>query len=776
MTNDHKKNGGDRKSAGMPVPYKDNLPATEIQKPFYTWQEKEEVSLHDYLDVIVRRKWLIITFLMLVFLSTLIFTLTTTKIYKAMAVIEVNQASPQVTKFEEVLGSEVLAREFYETQVELIGSKTLLDRIIDKLNLIEHPVLVETLYGDGKPGAIHHLKKFIKSILPGYKDKGGDSVVSAEILKQQKLVDYLGENLEASPSRKSMLIYVSFNSPDPKLSRDVVNSILDEFIGRKMEQKLEASGIARDFLMLQIDRAKINLEKAEEDLNRFGKLAGIVSLDAKVNSIYRQLEDLNLAYTEAEADVITKKVAYQQASKDGHANLPRVLESTLIANLKENYAQLRSEYEDLKTTFHDDYPEVRNLKARMISIAARIEQEEARIFSAIKNEYMTARMKAAAMQERIELQKKLVLDLNERATQYSIMTREVETNKAIYQSLLERVKEIESMAGVSASNIQIVDRASLPIFPIKPNVKLNLLLAIVIGLLGGIGCAFLSEYFADTITNPEEISERFHIPILGIIPQVKADDTGVENTFLRHPRAPFSEAIRSSRVSIQLSGADTRSKSFLVTSGLPNEGKTTIAVNLALSFAAAGERVILIDVDFRKPSLQEVFTISKSVNGYGLSSFLAAVTSKVCTYNRYHKNLSIIPCGPVPPNPVELLASKRFQRLLKHLVSRYDRVILDAPPYIGFADVLVLSQRVGGIVLVSSIGEASRVTIGQFKKTISNIHGTILGCIVNKVDLDKKYGYGSYYKYYQAYRHYYGEDHKATERLLPSAAGSTGEK
>jgi succinoglycan biosynthesis transport protein ExoP len=771
MTNDQLTDNGNPKSEKLPVSFNDNLPATEIQKPFYTWQEKEEIGLHDYLDVIVRRKWLIITFLMLVFLSTLIFTLTSPRIYQAKAVIEVNQVSPQVTKFEEVLGSEVKAREFYETQVELIGSKTLISRVIEKLNLNKHTALFQTPAGGTKPAVIQLFKKFIKSILPGYKDKDGDSVFSEEILKQQNLVDYIEKNLEATPSKKSMLIYVSFDSQDPELSREVVNTVVDEFIGRKMEQKLEASGIARDFLMIQIDRAKINLEKAEEDLNRFGKLAGIVSLDAKVNSIYRQLEDLNLSYTEAEADVIAKKVAYEQASKDGLANLARVLESTLIANLKENYAQLRSEYEDLKTTFHDDYPVVRNLKARMISIADRIEQEEARIFSAIKNEYMTARMKAAAMQERIELQKKLVLDLNERATQYSIMTREVETNKAIYQSLLERVKEIESMAGVSASNIQVVDRASLPIVPIKPNVKLNLLLAIVVGLLGGIGCAFLSEYFADTITNPEEISERFHIPILGIIPQVKADDTGVENTFLRYPRAPFSEAIRSSRVSIQLSGADTRSKSFLVTSGLPNEGKTTIAVNLALSFAAAGERVILIDVDFRKPRLQEVFTLSKSVNGHGLSGFLAAVTDKVCAYNRYHKNLNVVACGPVPPNPVELLASKRFQRLLKNLTCKYDRVILDAPPYIGFADVLVLSQRVGGIVLVSSIGEASRETIGQLKKTISNIHGTILGCIVNKVDLDKKYGYGSYHKYYQAYRHYYGHDYKKNPKQLPVDAG-----
>jgi uncharacterized protein involved in exopolysaccharide biosynthesis len=236
MTNDHLTDNGNRKSEKLPVSFNDNLPATEIQKPFYTWQEKEEFGLHDYLDVIVRRKWLIITFLMLVFLSTLIFTLTSTKIYKAMAVIEVNQASHQVTKFEDILGSEVKAREFYETQVELIGSKTLINRIIDKLNLIEHPVLVKTLYGDGKPGAIHHVKKFIKSLLPGYKDKGGDSVVSEEILKQNKLVDYMEENLEASPSRKSMLIYVSFSSPDPELSQAVVNTVVDEFIGRKMEQ------------------------------------------------------------------------------------------------------------------------------------------------------------------------------------------------------------------------------------------------------------------------------------------------------------------------------------------------------------------------------------------------------------------------------------------------------------------------------------------------------------------------------------------------------------
>jgi capsular exopolysaccharide synthesis family protein len=770
MTDDPISNDGAGKAGRFPVSLNENLPSTEFKRPFYEWQEKEEIRLHDYLDVIIRRKWLIITVLMSIFLSTLIFTLASTKIYKASAVIEVKQESPQVTKFEEVLGSEVKAREFYETQVELIRSKTLIGRIIEKLNLNEHSVLAQTLYDDGDPSAIQHIKDFIKSLLPGYKDKAADSVVSEEILKQQKLFNYIKENLEASPSRKSMLIDVSFSSPDSQLSQMVVNTLVDEFIGWKMEQKLEASSIARDFLMMQIDRAKINLEKAEEGLNRFAKQAGIVSLDAKLNSIYRQLEDLNAAFATAEASMISKKAVYQQALKDGHSNLPRVLESGLIATLKENYAQLRSQYEDLKTTFQDDYPSVKHLKARMNSFALRIKQEEEKIFLAIKNEYLAAKMNAAAMQARIEKQKKAVLNLNERATQYSIMVREVETNKAIYQSLLERAKEIESMAGVSASNIQIVDLASLPIFPIKPNVKLNLLLAIVVGFIVGIGCAFLAEYFADTITNPEEITDRFQISILGIIPQVKPDDVGIENTFFRYPRAPFSEAIRSSRVSIQLSRADTRARSFLVTSGLPNEGKTTIAISLALSFAAAGERVMLIDVDLRKPRLHKVFALSSVINGHGLSGFLATVTNQVYSFSGYHENLNIIPAGPVPPNPVELLASKRFQILLKHLISKYDRIILDGPPHIGFADILVLSQQVGGIVLVSSIGEASRETIGHFKKTISNIHGTILGCVVNKVDLSKRYGYGSYYKYYHAYYHYYDHDKKRGMKQLPGAA------
>jgi capsular exopolysaccharide synthesis family protein len=223
---------------------------------------------------------------------------------------------------------------------------------------------------------------------------------------------------------------------------------------------------------------------------------------------------------------------------------------------------------------------------------------------------------------------------------------------------------------------------------------------------------------------------------------------------LRHPLAPFSEAIRSSRVAVQLSGTGTHSKCVLITSTLPSEGKTTMAVNLALSFAAAGEKTVLIDADLRKPRLHEVFDLKHRVNGNGLSSFLADVTKKLKIFNKHHDNLKVILAGPVPPNPAELLASKRFVFLLKGLLRRNDRVILDGPPHIGFADTLILSRCVGGIVLVSSIGETSREAVGQFKKSIANINGTILGCIVNKVDYRRKYGYGGYYRSYHQYRRY----------------------
>lgn len=757
MDMNHPTNGNPQ--ADVPATRQTYLPSTEFREQIPDWND-EEINLRDYLDILLRRKWLIFSIVFLVLLSTIVFTLTTTKIYKANATMEVSGGDVNITKFEDVVDDEINQRENIVTQVGLLKSKATVKRVIDKLDLANHPVVRDTILGpeDQKTSLIATLKNWIKSLLPTDPIESSVAMaVSEEDIIEKKLFEFVGKNLVASANRKSMIINIAYTSPNRQLSQNVINTLLDEFLAWKMDQKLAASENARSFLMKQIDRAKINLESAEEKLNAFAKQAGIVSLDTKLNHIYSQLSEFNTALGTAEADLINKEAIYQQALQEGASTLTQVLNNPVISELKNKYAELQSEYEELATTFHDAYPTVKVVIARMQIIADRIAQEEQKVFAAVENTYRSALKRVGTLRVRVEMQKQLALDLNERTTQYRIMEREVNTNKAIYQSLLERVKEVESMVGITPSNIHIVDRASLPILPFKPNVKLNLMLALVIGLFLGVGSAFVMEYFEDTITNPDQISDRFQIPILGVVPLSGKTDYPLEKTFYEDPKAPLAEAMRTAKVSVQLSGAEDQSRCFLITSTSPGEGKTTLACNMAQCFAGAGEKVVLVDCDLRKPRVHKVFGDISTSSTNGVSNFLAGIEPKIQSYKTGIDNFHYVPSGPIPPNPVELLASSRFLKLLESLRDAYDRIILDGPPHHGFADILVLSRAVGGVILVSSLGDTKREALRQFKRGMQNVSGNILGCIINKVNLNKRYGYKSYYRYYYAYNYDYGE-------------------
>lgn len=737
-------------------------PSTDLRDPIPEW-DPEEVHLRDYLDVLLRRKWLVINALLLTFVTTLIVTLAQPKLYQASATLEVAPKDQNVTKFEEIAESGIATREFYETQVQLLQSREMARRVARTLDLRHHPVVAELLFSDEAPGLLARTKTAVKDLVFFFipdKDEAETQPAAVDLatLEEARLVNFIEGNLTVTPSRTAMLIEVAFLSPDRQLSQAVVNGLTHEFVQWQMEKKMEASDLARGFLMKQIDRAKINLEQAEEALNRFAQAAGIVSLDSRQNSILGQLEDLNRALAEAEADMIGKQAVYKQALKDGPAILPEVMESSLISGLKAEYANLQAEYEKLSVTFKDDYPTVRALLGRMHSIENRIGQEERKIFETVRNRYEAAAEKVTALKERAAAQQQAAMDLNERATQYKIMAREVETNKQIYQSLLERAREIESMAGVSSSNIHIVDAARLPILPAKPDVGRNLLLAVVLGLFAGVGLAFFLEYFTDQIANPDEITDRFQIPILGVVPLAKTENGSLDKAFVNDPKSFFAEALRTTKVSLQLSGAGPHTRSFVVTSSSPGEGKTTLAANLAMSFAAGGERVVVVDTDLRRPRLHKIFGENGASATTGLSTFLAGAGAASGLVQRDGvPGVSFIAAGPNPPNPVELLASRRFGLLIDKLEQHFDRVIVDAPPMQGFADTLVVSRHVGGVVLVCSSGETTREALKHFKKSILGINGTILGCIINKVDLSRRYGYPSYYYKYYGYHKYYGD-------------------
>ena len=735
-----------------------HLPSTEFRESVPDAFE-EEINLRDYIEIILRHKWMVIGILFLTFVSVLIFSLASQKLYLASGTLEVSSEPQKLTKFEDVVEESVRLQEFVATQVALLKSRALLERVIQALNLKDHPIFAkENEEKSALSEMLANLKSMIRSLFQKETETLTEGNLVAETMEENKLIRFFLNNLTVTPRRDSMIIDVSFISPSRQLSRDAVNQLMSEFIKWKMDQKVASSNQAREYLMMQIDRAKINLEEAEEKQNKFAREAGIVSMDSRLNNVLRQLEEINTALGQADAEFIAKETQYLQAKKDGPQNLPQVMTSTLINDLKSEYAKHRSEYEQLRETFHEDYPEVRTVRNRMQSLEGRINGESQKVLNSIEHEYLSTKSKLESLRAAMEIYKKQALDLNERSTQYTIMGREVETNKAIYQSLLERAKEIESMAGISPTNIQIVDKASLPIFPDKPKVLRNLMLAIVIGLMGGIGFAFLMEYFADTITNPDQISDRFQIPILGVIPmETTPPHYPVERIFSTDPRSSMSEALRTLRVSVQLSGSALNSRCLVITSTMPGEGKTTISSNLAQTFAGAGEKVLLIDADLRKPRLHKVFPAAAASNdGRGLSSFLAGVVDDGFISKTGVENLYLIPSGPIPPNPVELLASSRFAEFIRKSAEEFDRIIMDAPPHLGFADVLVLSRQVGGIILVSGIGETTRDGLRHFKKSILNVQGTILGCVVNKINLNQRYGYRSYYRYYKAYNYQYG--------------------
>jgi len=747
-----------------PMPDVQRLPSTEFREPIPDYDD--EVDLRDYLEIILRRKWLVGTVVLVVFITTLIVSLALPPIFKGEARLEISPRGMKVTKFEDLaaVANQLQVREFMTTQVKLLQSRSLAERVIDKLNLLNHPVF-NPKAADKAPEEDsvfrqwrHTIKEWFSFGKPSPENEALEQIQTEEGILKTFLA-----NLQVKPERDTTIVNVAFSSTDPEVARDVTNALVQEFVSWQMDKKMQAAGAAKQQLEKQLEVARIRVEKAEEELNRFAQKAGIVSLDSRLNLVYRQLEEVNTALSVAESERVAAESLFQQAESTGAESLPAVMDNKVIQELRQQLAQATGQYEELKAIFMDEYPKVKVLKAKMEEIQRKIDTEQRRIVQALENSYQAALKKEKSLRRAAEEKKALALELNEKATQYKILSREVETSKQIFQSLLERSKEIDANVGAEISNIQVVDYASLPLQPYKPRVKLNLLLALIVGLMGGVGLAFFLEYLDNTVKRIDEISDRFGIPVLGVIPMAEAEEAK-RLDWLAHesPRSNFSEAVRTAKVSIQLSqSADTALKSIVLTSTQPGEGKSTLVSNLALAFAVE-EKVIIIDADMRRPRLHKTF----SPNGkeQGLSQYLTGLCdAKAILHKTDVPNLFFIPSGPLPPNPAELLSSSRMRKLLEGLGKHFDRILIDAPPFAGFADVLVLGHQASGVILVSTVGQTHRDALRIFRKSLLNIRANLLGTLVNKLDVQHHYGYHyKYYKYYHyGYMYRYGDEHKA---------------
>jgi succinoglycan biosynthesis transport protein ExoP len=730
-------------------------------------QEEKEVNLRDYWKVIRKRRWTILAFFLIVVVITAVGTFTMRPVYRGTTAIQINKENPQIVDFKEIFAVNTMDMDYYQTQYKILESRSLARRVIHSLRLADHPEFLpkpETPFQKWKSNLLSSISSlFVSKNSSSEKD-------SSESEKETKLTNQFLKRLKIEPIRNSRLVKIHFDSNYPELSTRVPNILAAGYIQQNLETRFIAIQQAKEWLTGQLEDLKAKVERADESLQAFGSKHDIISLEEKENVTMQRLTELNEALTKAESERMAKEALYKQTWDRNSDFLPFVLENKLIMELKQTYIQLEAQYMKLSETFKHGYPEMVRLKNQMQAMQKRIDSETTKIITAIKNDYESSLRKEALLRQAFEQQKVKALEMKEKAIQYNILKREADTNKELYKGLLQRMKEAGVSAGIMASNIQVVDQAELPTKSFKPNKPLNLLLAAVVGLFLGVGLAFFFEYLDNTVKTPEDVEQLIRLPSFGMIPEMsyekrkrlESSSYPVELITFGHPKSMLAEAYRNIRTSILLSFSERAPKKIVISSPNPIEGKTTTVINTAIALSQTGAQVIIIDTDMRKPRIHKIFD---EANGVGLSNFLSGHAELESIIKKTDiPNLSYIPSGPIPPNPSELIGSNLFKSMMQSLEERFDHIVLDSPPVLGFADSVILSTSVDGVILVVLGGKTPRETLQRAKEALHHVNAKILGVVINRIDIQR----GDYGYYYYRYHHYYGKESKKKE--LPFAS------
>lgn len=698
----------------------------------------EPVSLRDYVKVLVRRRWAVMTFVAAVVSLTAVFTLTARPIYRATTRIMIEKESPRILNIKDILPMETTGTDFYQTQYKILESRSLARRVIEQLDLSSHP--------DFNPPP--------SGIFASQNSREG--VVPIEVLISRFLASFT-----VQPIRNSRLVDVSFDSASPELASKVANAVTRAYIDMNLEVKFHATKQAVEWLNREIAEQKAKLEESEQAVQQYSVEAGLISVQDRQDIASQRLSQLNSDLIRAESARIVAEERYRHIErlvKDGMPleTIPEVANNSLVQGLKAQAIRLITEMSEMAQQYGDKHPKMIRARAELTTLQDNIRKTSENLVATLENEYLVAAQQEKRMRKAMEDQTQELHVIMEKSIRYRVLAREVETNKQLYETLLKRFKEANLSEDIRATNVRIVDQASVPLAPAGPKKARNLLLALVVGLFGGVGLAFFLEYLDDTIRDPDDVERRLGIANLGMIPAIKADQEdlgkgGVECVVHSSPRSPASEAIRGLRTNLLFSAPHHPPRVVTITSASPLEGKTTTAVNLAISLAQLDKKVLLVDADMRKPRLHQIFGLD---NQEGLSLILVG-SGAPRPFGTFQEHLDLMPCGPVPPNPIELLSSQAMVSFLEEQRRCYDFVVIDTPPVGVVSDARVLGRLSEGTLMVLKAGKTPRQQIVKAVSALAELEIRILGAVLNLVDVSRDRYY--YTRYYDSYGDYYGE-------------------
>lgn len=705
-----------------------------------------EPHLYDYLLILRKHQWTILSFLLAVVTIVSVATFRMKPVYVATAKLEIDRENSNILPFQGADSYDYMMDmdNYIETQSRILTSDTLALLTIRKSELASHP--------DFSNGGVI-----------------SEAIASGSLANQKRppeVAAFLG-SLSVKRIPNSRLMEVSFESTDPRLAARILNEHLNNYKQQNIESHFDTTKEATTWLAAQLSDLKLKVEKSENDRINYERQNQIWSLDNDKNNMTTQrLSDLNKELTDAESETLKKRALYEYAESGALDAVPQIRDNSLLQELQRRRAELSVQYTDALNQYGPNFPKVLRIEAQMKDLDEQMTKERKGIIVQLKSDYNEARAREELLSERLDQQKVETNAMSEKMVQYNILRRDADANKALYEGLLTKLKEAGISEGLKSSNIRIVDPATIPSSPSRPAKARNIALSFLVGLIGGIGIALLREYLDNTVKSPDDVETLSGLPSLAVVPMFadslianrkggllksgspNGTDKRIELVAQHLPKSQMAEAFRALRTALLLSQADHPPQVILVTSALPREGKTTAAANLAVTLAQLGDKTVLVDADLRKPGVGRLLNLGTGKYA-GLSSYLAGASSLdlVTVPHEAIPNLAAIPTGPLPPNPADLLSSHRLADAIAELRTKFKFIVIDSPPIMAATDAVILSVQADGVLLVVRSGETPKAAFTRSRDLLTSVKSNLLGIVLNAVD-------SSAPDYYYSYRYY----------------------
>jgi capsular exopolysaccharide synthesis family protein len=721
----------------------------------------QDVHLLDYIKVLYKRRSTAFTAFVLILGGVTVFTFTATPVYQAKTRLLIESEEQNVVNFKQVVAEDQTKADYYQTQYNVLQSRALARRTLDELKLWDK------LPFGGLTDTGFSVAKLIagagKAVIGLFKSSGGgiqaNQIPGAdETAAQSKAIDTFLKYLTVAPVRNSRLVDVKYDLPDPGMATSIVNSLAKNYIEQNLEYKFMASKEASDWLGARLSEERKDVEAAEAKLQQYREQNDAIALTDRENITVQKLADLNAALTRAKTERIQKGAMYQQlqAVQSDPAKLdtfPEILTNNYIQQQKSALADLQRQYAQLSEKLGDKHPDIIKIKSAIQLSLTKLDGETAKVVQSVRSQYQAAVAQENSLTAALNQQKGEALAMNRKAIDYGVLERDVESTKQIYNSLMQRAKETGVAGELKTSNIRIVDPAEQPRKPISPNKTVNELVATLGGLFCALFLTFFFEYIDSRIKSPDELRAYLGIPSLGLAPSID-EKARIGSGALLSGSVPanYAEALRAIRTNVLFSSAEEGARSLVVTSTGPGEGKTTMAANLAIGFGQAGQRVLLLDGDMRRPRLHELFNVDREP---GLSNLMVGSAKASGVVQRTNvPGLWLVTAGRIPPNPAELLGSSRFRDFLTSLKEHFDWVVVDTPPVMAVTDATIVGHWTSGVVFVVGSEMTSKHAARTALQQLEHARAHVIGGILNRVDLQRHgYYYSNYYR--REYAAYY---------------------